>query len=451
MKRSAGAPETADYREIFDKRVQPQMITESLLERRYRTLGRHSPLFYDKPLQLVRGQGVWVYDSDGKRYLDAYNNVPHVGHCHPRVVEALCKQAAVLNSNTRYLDETVVAYAERLLATFQSDLCRVSLTCTGSEANELALRIARECTGRMGVISTAYAYHGNTAAVSQVSSAFTPSTKRGPFIRCVPVIDPYRERDGQSDEQLIAKYLRDLEAAIVSLKRSGVGLAALIVCSAFSSEGLPDVPHGYLPKVVEVVHAAGGLVIADEVQAGFGRFGTHMWGHSRHSMVPDIVTMGKPMGNGHPLAGVVTTAELLDQFASENLYFNTFGGNEVSAAVGLAVLDVLRDEKLLQNAQRVGADVLQGMREIQTRCPTIGEVRGQGLFFAVEIVSDRASGAPDAARARAIVNAMRDHGVLISRIGPKENVLKIRPPMTLTIANADILLNALESSIREDS
>jgi 4-aminobutyrate aminotransferase-like enzyme len=421
------------------------MTTSSLLERRFNVLGRHSPLFYDKPLQLVRSEGVWVYDVDGKRYLDAYNNVPHVGHCHPRVVEALCRQAGTLNSHTRYLDEIVVNYAERLLATFHPSLQRVFFTCTGSESNELALRIARECTGNMGVISSAFAYHGNTAAVSQISSVFTPPAKRGPFVRCVPVIDPYRERNGRSDEELTASYVEDLQRAIDDFRRDGVKLAAVLFCTAFSSEGLPDIPRGYLPRVAEVVHAAGGLVIADEVQAGFGRFGTHMWGHDRHALIPDIVTLGKPMGNGHPLAGVVTTAELMERFTSQNMYFNTFGGNEVSTAAGLAVLDVLRDERLLENAQRVGEHVLAGMRTLQEKHSIIGDVRGKGMFFAVELVLDRQTREAAGARTKSIVNAMRERGVLISRIGPQDNVLKIRPPMVFSVENADLLLTTLDS------
>jgi len=421
------------------------MNSKALLERRFNVLGRHSPLFYERPLQLVRGEGVWVYDADGKRYLDAYNNVPHVGHCHSRVVEALCRQARTLNSHTRYLDETVVNYAERLLATFHPSLQRVFLTCTGSESNELALRIARETTGHMGVISTEFAYHGNTAAVSQISSVFTPPGKRGRYVRCVPVIDPYRERNGQSDAELTAVYMQDLQRAINEFERDGVKLAAVLFCTAFSSEGLPDVPSGYFQQVAETVRAAGGVMIADEVQAGFGRFGSHMWGHDRHAMVPDIVTMGKPMGNGHPLAGVVTTADLMERFTSENMYFNTFGGNEVSAAAGLAVLDVLRDEQLLQNAQRVGDYVLAGMRRLQAKHPIVGDVRGQGMFFAVEMVSDRQTREPAGARTKVIVNAMREQGILLSRIGLHDNILKIRPPLVFSTGHADLLLDTLDS------
>jgi 4-aminobutyrate aminotransferase-like enzyme len=427
------------------------MNTNSLLERRFRVLGRNSPLFYEKPLQLVRGEGVWVFDADGKRYLDAYNNVPHVGHCHPRVVEALAKQARTLNSHTRYLDEVVVNYAERLLATFHAPLERVFFTCTGSESNELALRIARDCTGHMGVISSAYAYHGNTAAVAQISSVFTPPSKRGPFVRNIPVPDPYRERDGRSDEELADSYVRDVQRAIDDFALNGVKLAAVLFCTAFSSEGLPDLPRGYLPKVAKLVHEAGGLVIADEVQAGFGRFGSHMWGHDMHGMVPDIVTLGKPMGNGHPLAGVVTTADLMERFTSENMYFNTFGGNEVSAAVGLAVLDVLRDERLLDNAQRVGSYVLSGMRDLQQKHPIIGDVRGKGMFFGVEMVTDRQTRHAAGAQTKALVNAMRDRGVLISRIGPRDNILKIRPPMSFSKENADLLLTTLDSVLSRAS
>jgi 4-aminobutyrate aminotransferase-like enzyme len=421
------------------------MSSHSLLERRFRVLGQRSPLFYDKPLHLVRGEGVWVYDADGKRYLDAYNNVPHVGHCHPRVVEALAKQARTLNSHTRYLDETIVNYAERLLSTFHPSLERVFFTCTGSESNELALRIARECTGHMGVISSAYAYHGNTAAVAQISSVFTPPSKQGPFVRNVPVPDPYRERNGRSDEELADAYVSDVQRAIDDFARHGVRLAAVLFCTAFSSEGLPDLPRGYLAKVAQAAHAAGGLMIADEVQAGFGRFGSHMWGHDMHEFVPDIVTMGKPMGNGHPLAGVVTTADLMERFTRENMYFNTFGGNEVSAAVGTAVLDVLRDEHLLENAQRVGSYVLTGMRDLQKKHAIIGEVRGRGMFFAVEMVADRHTREPASAKTKSIVNEMRARGVLISRIGPHDNILKIRPPMVFSTENAELLLTTLDA------
>ena len=421
------------------------MSTQTLLERRFRVLGKHSPLFYDKPLQLVRGEGVWLYDADGKRYLDAYNNVPHVGHCHPRVVAALSRQAATLNTHTRYLDDGVVTYAERLLSEFDQSLSSVFFTCTGTEANELALRIARECTGGQGIIATAWAYHGNSAAVTQISSLFTPPEKRGPFVRTIPVLDPYRERGGRDDESLATAYAQEVRNAIDDFQRNGVKFAGLLICTAFSSEGLPTVPAGYLPKVVEIVHDAGGVFIADEVQAGFGRFGSHMWGHQVLGGLPDIVTMGKPMGNGHPLAGVVTRADLMEEFTSRNMYFNTFGGNPVSAAVGQAVLDVLKDERLLENARSTGDYVIAGLKRLQGKHPLIGDVRGRGLFFAVEMVKDRQTREPAGSDTKRIVNGMRERGVLISRIGPHDNILKIRPPMVFNKENADLLLQTLDT------
>src|ERR1700733_541072 len=246
------------------------MGTQSLLERRYRVMGRNSPLFYEKPLHLVRGEGVWVYDDEGNRYLDAYNNVPHVGHSHPHVVAALGRQAAILNTHTRYLDENIVSYAERLTALFDPTLSMAAFCCTGSEANELALRIARDCSGGLGIISTAWAYHGNTAAVIQVSSLFTPEDQRGPHVRTVPVMDPYRDRAGRSDAELATAYADEVKRAIDSFTAAGIRFACLLYCTAFSSEGLPTVPAGFMSKALADVHAAGGYFIADEVQAGFG-------------------------------------------------------------------------------------------------------------------------------------------------------------------------------------
>lgn len=421
------------------------MSTQSLLDRRLRVMSTHAPLFYDKPLQFVRGEGVWLYDADGKRYLDAYNNVPHVGHCHPRVVAALSKQAATLNTHTRYLDNNIVSYAERLLSEFDKSLSKAFFVCTGTEANELALRLARECTGGQGIISTSWAYHGNSAAVIQISSLFTPPEKRGPYVRTIPVLDPYRERAGRDDDALATAYATEVQKAIDDFKRNGVKFAGLLICTAFSSEGLPTVPVGYLPKVVKIVHDAGGLFIADEVQAGFGRLGTHMWGHQVLGGLPDIVTMGKPMGNGHPLAGVVARADLVEQFTSQNMYFNTFGGNAVSAAVGMAVLDVLKEEKLLENAKTVGEYVIAGLKKLQAKHPLIGDVRGRGMFFGVEMVKDRTTQEPAGDATKRIVNGMRERGVLISRIGIHDNILKIRPPMVFSKENADQLLQTLDS------
>jgi 4-aminobutyrate aminotransferase-like enzyme len=423
------------------------MGADSLLERRYRVLGRNAPLFYDKPLHLVRGEGVWLYDADGKRYLDAYNNVPHVGHCHPRVVAALSRQAGLLNTHTRYLDENVVAYAERLTALLDRQLSMAAFCCTGSEANELALRIVRDCSGGLGVISTAWAYHGNTAAVMEVSSLFTPPEKRGPYVRTVPVMDPYRDRAGRSDEALGSAYADQVKHAIDEFGAAGIRFAGLLFCTAFSSEGLPTVPSAFMTKALAHVHAAGGFFIADEVQAGFGRFGSHMWGHQKLGVVPDLVTLGKPMGNGHPLAGVIARPELIAAFTQRNMYFNTFGGNPVSAAVGMAVLDVLEDEHLLDNAVSVGNYTLARLAKLGERHALVGDVRGAGLFFAVELVGDRGSKTPATAETKRVVNRMRERGVLISRIGIHDNILKIRPPMPFSKEHADLLVDTLDEAL----
>ena len=420
---------------------------DSLLERRYRVLGPHAPLFYDKPLHLVRGEGVWLYDANGERFLDAYNNVPHVGHCHPRVVAALSRQAAILNTHTRYLDENVVAYAERLTSLFDRQLSMAAFCCTGSEANELALRIARDCSGGSGIIATAWAYHGNTAAVMQVSSLFTPPDKRGPYVRTVPVMDPYRDRAGRSDDALATAYADNVKRAIDEFTAAGIRFAGLLYCTAFSSEGLPTLPAGFMAKALAHVHAAGGLFIADEVQAGFGRLGSHLWGHQMLGVVPDIVTLGKPMGNGHPLAAVIARPELISGFTERNMYFNTFAGNPVSAAVGAAVLDVLEDERLVENARVVGDYTLARLAKLAERHAIIGDVRGAGLFFAVELVSDRGSKTPAPAQTKRVVNRMRELGVLISRIGMHDNILKIRPPMPFSKQHADLLIDRLNEAL----
>jgi 4-aminobutyrate aminotransferase-like enzyme len=417
---------------------------EELLERRYRVIGRNSPLFYEKPLHLVRGEGVWLWDADGKRYLDAYNNVPHVGHCHPRVVEAIAKQAATLNTHTRYLHEGIVSYAERLTATFDPSLSMAMLVCSGSEANELALRIANQISGGEGIICTNFAYHGNTRAVAQIGTVFPPPEGFGPHIRAIAPPDSYRGLRDLSGQALEDAYVEEVRKAIESLETGGIKLAAMLICTLYSSEGLPNVPPGFMRRAVELVRKAGGLYIADEVQGGFGRTGTQMWGHALYGVVPDLVTLGKPMGNGHPIAGVVGRGDIIRQFTDRTMYFNTFAGNPVSCAAASAVLDVLEEEKLMENARVVGDYVVAGLRRLADKHPIIGDVRGKGMFFAAELVKDRKTKEPDGATAKRLINGMRDRGVLISRIGPHDNVLKIRPPMVFTKEHADLLLETLD-------
>ena len=423
------------------------MSVTELIERRSRLLGAKAPLFYDKPVHIVRGEGVWLFDADGRRYLDVYNNVPHVGHCHPHVVEALCRQAGKLNVHNRYLDEIILDYAERLTAKFDSSLSMAVFTCTGSEANEVALQMARNWTGGKGVICTNFAYHGNTTAVWELGTVFSGGVSTSPRVRAIPPPDSYRGINGLDGEALADAYADEVKKAIDSLAEAGIKLAGMLVCPIFSAEGLPVVPPGYMAKAVAHVRGAGGLFISDEVQAGFGRTGSHMWGHEVHGVVPDIVTMGKPMGNGHPLAGVVARADILNAFRDRVMYFNTFGGNPVSCAVGMAVLDVLEQEQLMENARDVGKYVIEGLQKLQDRYDLIGDVRGLGLFFGVELVKDRSSKEPAAGETGKIVNMMRDRGILMSRIGAYDNVLKMRPPMPFSRENADQLLSALDESL----
>ena len=417
--------------------------TAELIARRERLLGPGNPLFYDDPVHLVRGEGVWLYGNDGTRYLDCYNNVPCVGHCHPKVVEALCKQAALLNTHTRYLHENILDYAERLLGKFDDSLERLALACTGSEANELALRIARFNTGGEGFICTNATYHGNTAAVSQLNSIFEPFEGYSDVIRMVSWPDSYRAQYDLEGEALADAYANEVKVAIESFRENGIKFAGMIVCPIFANEGLPNVPAGYMDKAIGYVRDAGGLYIADEVQAGFGRTG-EWWGHSLSSVIPDILTLGKPMGAGHPISGVVARGELLDNYRRREMYFNTYGGNPVSCAVGLAVLDVIEDEGLVENAATTGNYVLQAFQELQSKHEVIGDVRGRGLFFGIDLVSERETKEPDAVSAKRIVNELRNKGILMSKIGEHDNVLKLRPPLCFSTEHADLLVSTLD-------
>ena len=420
----------------------------ALIARRERLLGPGNPLFYDDPVHLVRGEGVWLFDNDGRRYLDCYNNVPCVGHCHPDLVKAISKQAGRLNIHTRYLHENILDYAERLLATFGPGLDRLTLACTGSEANDLALRIARFNTGGEGFICTNATYHGNTTAVGQLSSIFEPFEGYGEHIRRVSWPDSYRAPDGLSGEALADAYAAEVRQAIESFRSRGIRLAGMLVCPIFANEGLPRIPPGYMEKAIAEVRAAGGLYIADEVQAGFGRVG-RWWGHEDSGVIPDIVTLGKPMGGGHPISGVVARGELLDPFRRSQMYFNTYAGNPVSCAAALAVLDIIEQEGLVNNAAEMGEYVLAGFEELKSRHEAIGDVRGRGLFFGIDLVSDRQARTPAPEAAARIVNALRHKGVLMSRIGEHGNVLKLRPPLCFAREHADLLIAALDETLAE--
>jgi 4-aminobutyrate aminotransferase-like enzyme len=409
---------------------------EALANRRAQALGPAYRLFYETPVHLVRGEGVHLYAPDGTQYLDCYNNVASVGHCHPRVVQAMAAQGATLATHTRYLHDGILEYAERLLALVPPDLSHVMFTCTGSEANDLALRIARAATGGTGVIVTDNAYHGVTLATAEMSMSIGPAVAPGPTVFPIPApsADNYPHGIAEGFAQAVTK-------ACDRMAAQGLKPALLIVDTIFSSDGVYPDPAGFLAPAADAIRARGGLFLADEVQPGFGRTGAQFWGFQRHGVIPDMVSMGKPMGNGYPLAGLVLRPETIAEFGAKARYFNTFGGNAVAAAVGLAVLDVIRDEGLQQNAATVGHAFMQGLKSLAQQHETLGETRAAGLFLGQTILSD---GQADPARTTRLVNALRDRHILISSTGPKGDSLKIRPPLPFSLGNVDQVLTTLD-------
>ncbi len=420
----------------------------AMIERRARLLGPAYRLFYETPVQVSRGRGVHLYDADGNEYLDAYNNVVSVGHANPRVAAAVAAQMGTLCTHTRYLQDGILDYAEDLLSTFGGRIGETGhamFTCTGSEANDLAVRMARHCTGKRGIIVTAEAYHGTTALTASFSPSLGVSSPLGPWVRQVPAPDSYRLPPAEAGRRMAAA----VQAAIDDLTRHGDGVAAFIADSLFSSDGIFAHPTDVLAPVAEVVRRAGGLYIADEVQAGFTRSGERFWGFQRHGVDPDIVTMGKPMGNGYPVAGLAVVPEVVERFGREIRYFNTFGGNSVAMAAARETLAVIREEKLMENGAKVGAFIRDGLTGLMKRHPGIGQVRGTGLYIGVEMVKDPASKEPDGAAAAALVNALRRRRVLISATGYFGNVLKIRPPLVFGQADAERLLTEMEAALDE--
>jgi len=418
--------------------------TEDLIARRERVLGVGAPLFYEQPIHIVRGEGVFLFDADGKRYVDMYNNVPCVGHANPHVVEAMREQAATLNVHSRYLHEGVLDYAERLVAKHDASLERIVFTCTGTEANEVAISMARIATGGRGIICTDRAYHGNSALVSKLTWA---GGRSDPEIRSVRFPQTYRPiEDGLSEAELADLYLADVEVAIASFAAEGVQLAGMLVCSLLANEGLPVIPKGYMARAAEMVRDAGGLFIADEVQAGFCRSG-RWWGYETSDFVPDIATMGKPMGGGLPLAGAVARGEWVDAFRKRSGYFNTFAASPLQAAVGSAVLDVIEKEKLDQRVAEVGTYLRDSLRRID--CNAMGDVRGHGLFIGLDWVTDRETRTADPEGAIRVVNRLKEMGFLTSNAGALFNVIKLRPPLIFEREHADMFLAAFEQIARE--
>jgi 4-aminobutyrate aminotransferase-like enzyme/Ser/Thr protein kinase RdoA (MazF antagonist) len=424
--------------------------SDRLLERRRRVL-RRSPLTYERPLHLARGEGVWMSNPAGRRYLDAYNNVPVVGHCHPRVAEAIAQQARALSTNTRYLHEAAVELAERLIGTLPEGLNSVLFVNSGSEANDLAWRLARVATGGRGAIVTEWAYHGITEATAALSPEEWNEGELPEHIELVPYPDGYRgpyrrEEDGWADH-----YASHVDEAIAKLDERACRLAAAFFDPAFTSDGILVPPPAYLRLVAGMVRGAGGLLVADEVQAGHGRCGSHLWSFQAAEIEPDIVTMGKPMGNGHPVAAVVARSEILEAMPRETELFSTFGGNPVSCAAALAVLDIIEEQELLANAAEVGAHLRQGLEGLKSTHSTIGDVRGPGLLIGVELVRGAATRDPAGSEAAVIMNAMRERGVLIGSTGRAGNVLKIRPPLVFSIGHAELLVSTLEGVLSDSA
>ena len=419
--------------------LEPEMRQH--VARRLQVLGPAYKLFYRHPVRFVRAEGVYLYDAAGNAYLDAYNNVPSVGHCHPHVVEAITRQAATLNVHTRYGTDLLLEYAERLTATFPAEISNVMFTCTGSEAVDLALRVARFATRASGVIVTSNAYHGVTTAAAEISPSLGPEAPLGSQVRTVAPPDPRQDRE-QAGQAFAAR----ISHAATDMKRHGTGLAAFIADSLFSTDGIIPEPAGFLRPVIDAVHAAGGIFIADEVQPGFARTGESMWGFQRHGIIPDLVVMGKPMGNGMPIAGMAARAELLAEFGQKIRYFNTFGGNSISVAAASAVLDVIEDEKLAENSRAVGAALRDAIAEAAAGCPGIRDIRGAGLYVGVEF-ADPQTGEPDGKAALNIVNELRERRVLISATGAHGNILKIRPPLPFSYRHVDQFADALRGSL----
>jgi 4-aminobutyrate aminotransferase-like enzyme len=413
--------------------------TSDLLERRRRVLPR-SPLFYEQPVHVVRGEGVWLFDPDGRRYLDCYNNVPVVGHSHPRVAQAVTQQQRLLATHSRYLHEAIVELAERLQATMPPGLDAVMFVNSGSEANDLAWRIARAATGHSGAVVTACAYHGLSEATHALSPEEWAKGEQPAHVATIPAPDGYRglyrrEQDGWTERY--AAHIDDAGRAL-----GDHGLAALYLDPGFTSDGILAPPPAYLREAARRARALGGLMVADEVQAGYGRSGTHLWSFQASGIEPDMVVMGKPMGNGFPIAAVLVRSQLLETIPEEVELFSTFGGNPVACAAALAVLAVIEDEGLMANAAKVGSYLRQGLLTLAERHPLIGDVRGEGLLLGVELTDEARE--PAAGHARKMTEAMRERGILLSATGPAGNVLKIRPPLVFEREHADLLLQALD-------
>jgi 4-aminobutyrate aminotransferase-like enzyme/Ser/Thr protein kinase RdoA (MazF antagonist) len=428
-------------------------VADTLADRE-RVLGGNLSISYRRPLKIVRGWKQYLYDDTGRAYLDVYNNVPLVGHSHPRVAHAVAEQVGLLNTNTRYLHDNVVRYAERLLELMPATLRVCYFVNSGSEANEVAIRMARAYTRREDVIVLEHAYHGHTTSLIDLSPyKFNGpgGVGRKPWVHVAPIADDYRGSFRRGEAGIGTRYADRVGDVISEARAQGREVAAFLAETLPSVAGQIVFPAGYLDGAYQRVRAAGGVCIADEVQVGFGRLGTHFWGFETQGVVPDIVVLGKPIGNAFPLAAVVTTHAIAASFANGMEFFSTFGGNPVSCAAGIAVLDVLREEKLPENALKVGEHLLKRLRGLQENHAVVGDVRGSGLFLGVDLVRDRDSRAPATAQADYIVNRLRERGVLAGTDGPGHNVIKLRPPLVFSKADADLFVDTLDLVLTEDA
>jgi 4-aminobutyrate aminotransferase-like enzyme/Ser/Thr protein kinase RdoA (MazF antagonist) len=432
----------------------PELNVEAHVKERKTRLGRNLSISYRRPIVMARGYMQYMFDDNGQRHLDMYNNVPHVGHNHPHVVEAARRQFGILNTNTRYLNKDLVRYAERLTATLPESLSVVFMTASGSEANELALRLARTYTNNYDIVAMTSGYHGHTTSMIDISQyKFAgPGGKGAPqWVHLVPVADCYRGEYKYGDEDAGEKYARSVKEVISEAKARGRSIAGFI-CETFPSVGGQIVlPQGYLEHTYKHIRAAAGVCIADEVQTGFGRIGTHFWGFEQQGVVPDIVVLGKPIGNGYPMGAVVTTPEIADAFNNGMEYFSTFGGNTVACAVGNAVLDVLEQEQLQAHSLELGNYLLERMRPLVDKHAIVGDVRGSGLFLGMELVRDRVTLEPADAEASYLVNRMREHRILLGIDGPYHNVVKMRGPLPFSKDDADFFLDVLNKVLQEEA
>ena len=405
-----------------------------------------SPLFYKEPINLESGEGVWLYDKSGKKYLDVYNNVPVAGHCHPRIVASLTDQASKLNVHSRYVSDVVVDYSEKLISLHSDNLSKLQMACSGTEAVEVAIKMARIYTGGQGIICSNATYHGNSHETFRMTiGPFEPEFRR------VTYPESYRPiKEGLLEEDLCALYIKEVEKQIEGFNQDGIKFAGLIFCSIFANEGLPDFPKDYLSKVSKLVRDSGGVVILDEVQAGFGRTGT-WWGYELSNVRPDIAVMGKPMGSGLPVSGVVTTEEISDSFHEKAFYFNTTAATPLQAAVGGTVIDIIQDEGLIENAEKIGGYLKAELLKIKDDFDYLGDIRGPGLFIGLDIVDNKEDKNPDREKAIEIVEILKGKGVLISNAGQYRNVLKLRPPLVFDSSHADFLLDELRASFKEVS